>query len=106
MFLIGGVAGQVPFLRMIMVHLQVSSLEPSIHKIFHMEYLSMPTNTHVTFLQMARILLLLVALVVLHTANAQTVNETDLVAGVNTTTLTMQRVPYNADILLNVSISY
>lgn len=54
-------------------------------------------------LQMARILLLLAVLAVFNTAaNAQTLNETDLVAGVNMTTLTMQRVNYTADIPLNV----
>lgn len=54
---------------------------------------------------MARILLLIAALALIHTAAAQqmTLNETQLSAGVNSTSLTTQRVNYTADIPMNVS---
>lgn len=55
---------------------------------------------------MARILFLLAALALIHTASAQqtTVNEDLLSAGVNSTFLTTRRVNYTADVPLNVSV--
>ncbi|GAQ90277.1 hypothetical protein KFL_006210020 [Klebsormidium nitens] len=64
-----------------------------------------PVLSGESILSMARVLLLLAVLAVFHTANAQMM-ESELVAGVNMTTLTMQRVPYNADIPLNAFLTY
>jgi dienelactone hydrolase len=57
---------------------------------------------------MARILLLIAALALIHTAAAQqmTLNETQLSAGVNSTSLTTQRVNYTADIPMNAYLAY
>jgi dienelactone hydrolase len=57
---------------------------------------------------MARVLLLLATLALIHTASAQqtTVNEDLLSAGVNATSLTTQRVNYTADIPLTAYLAY